>query len=113
LLNAGAPVLTVQTILGHRYVDTTLRYARLYDGTVAAHYYRAVGEIERRSGLDGDMPDQPPGSGVLLALPDALHIGTLNDAQRETVQALRMAILALNIANVSGDEDGGSVAELV
>jgi hypothetical protein len=36
-----------------------------------------------------------PNSGQLLALVDALHIGTLNDAQRETVQALRMGILAL------------------
>ena len=28
LLNAGAPVLTVQTLLGHKWVDTTLGYAR-------------------------------------------------------------------------------------
>jgi hypothetical protein len=39
--------------------------------------------------------DDYPNSGQLLALVDALHIGTLNDAQRETVQALRMGILAL------------------
>ena len=36
-----------------------------------------------------------PNSGQLLALVDALHAGTLNDAQRETVQALRTGILAL------------------
>jgi hypothetical protein len=35
-LNAGAPVLTVQSTLGHKFIDTTLGYARLYDGTVAA-----------------------------------------------------------------------------
>lgn len=40
LLNAGAPVLTVQALLGHKHIDTTLTYARLYDGTVAADYYR-------------------------------------------------------------------------
>jgi integrase len=33
LLNAGAPILTVQSILGHKFIDTTLGYARLYDGT--------------------------------------------------------------------------------
>ena len=38
LLNAGAPILTVQTVLGHKHIDTTLGYARLYDGTVAADY---------------------------------------------------------------------------
>ncbi len=42
LINAGAPVLTVQNILGHKWVDTTLGYARLYDGTIAAGYYGAM-----------------------------------------------------------------------
>ena len=36
-----------------------------------------------------------PGPGQLLALVDALYIGTLNDTQKETAQALRVAILAL------------------
>jgi hypothetical protein len=47
LLNAGAPVLTVQTILGHKFIDTTLGYARLYDGTVAADYYEASIKLAR------------------------------------------------------------------
>jgi hypothetical protein len=34
-------------------------------------------------------------SGQLLALVDALHDGTLNEDQRETVHALRVGILAL------------------
>jgi hypothetical protein len=85
LLNAGAPVLTVQTILGHKFVDTTLGYARLYDGTVAADYYRAMAEIESRFKGIGN-PTSPPASGQLLAMVDALHAGTLSDTQRETVQ---------------------------
>jgi integrase len=94
LLNAGAPVLTVQTILGHKFIDTTLDYARLYDGTVAADYYRAIAEVESR--FEGKRDTTiPPDSGQLLALVDALHAGTLNDVQRETVQALRAGILAL------------------
>ena len=97
LLNAGAPILTVQTILGHKWIDTTLGYARLYDGTVAADYYRAMELIEARTELSGSThPDDPSlTSGQLLALVDALRAGTLNDAQRETVQALRQGILAL------------------
>jgi integrase len=39
LLNAGAPILAVKTILGHKQIDTTMGYARLYDGTVATDYY--------------------------------------------------------------------------
>ena len=96
LLNAGAPVLTVQSILGHKFIDTTLGYARLPlgDGTVAADYYRAMAEIETR--FEGDRHESAlPESGQLLALVDALHAGTLNDAQRETVQALRAGILAM------------------
>jgi hypothetical protein len=35
-------VFGVQAILGHRYVDTTLRYARIYDGNVAKDYEEAI-----------------------------------------------------------------------
>jgi len=95
LLNAGAPILTVQTILGHKHVDTTLGYARLYDGTVAADYYRAMAQIESRMALQEKSANLPPNSGQLLALLDSLRNGTLNEMQAETVQALRADILAL------------------
>jgi integrase/recombinase XerD len=95
LLNAGAPVLTVQAVLGHKHIDTTLGYARLYDGTVAADYYRAMDQVEARMALAEGAEDAPPTSGQLLALVDALHDGTLNEDQRETVHALRLGILAL------------------
>jgi integrase len=95
LLNAGAPILTVQTVLGHKHIDTTLGYARLYDGTVAADYYRAMDQVEARMELAQGANDGPPTGGQLLALVDALHDGTLNEEQRETVHALRLGILAL------------------
>jgi hypothetical protein len=40
-------------LLGHQHVDTTLGYARLYDGTVAADYYRGMAQIESRFKLQG------------------------------------------------------------
>jgi len=95
LLNAGAPILTVQAVLGHKHIDTTLGYARLYDGTVAADYYRAMDQVEARMELVQGANDGPPTGGQLLALVDALHDGTLNENQRETVHALRVGILAL------------------
>lgn len=60
------------------------------------HYYRAMNQIEGRMELSGsvDADDPPFTGGQLLALVDALRAGTLNDAQRETVQALREGILA-------------------
>jgi integrase len=42
LNNSRASVLTVQALLGHKHVDTTLRYARLYDSTLAADYVCAA-----------------------------------------------------------------------
>jgi site-specific recombinase XerD len=48
LLNAGASVLTVQALLGHKHVDTTMRYARVYDSTVAAGYMRAISDFKSR-----------------------------------------------------------------
>ena len=58
LLNAGAPVLTVQRVLGHRYVQTTLRYAWLYEATVVKDYRRATGMVEGEEyNKDGFQPD--------------------------------------------------------
>ncbi len=81
LLNAGAPILTVQTILGHQHVDTTLGYARLYDGTVAADYYRAMAQVERQMALPEDAHAEPPSSDQLLALVDAIRIGRARERE--------------------------------
>jgi integrase/recombinase XerC len=40
LLNAGMSILGVQKILGHKYVETTLRYARVYDSNVVKDFQR-------------------------------------------------------------------------
>ena len=95
LLNSGAPVLTVQTLLGHKWVDTTLGYARLYDGTVAADYYQAMAGVEKRLAFPEDRLSQPVAIGQLLALVDALHQGTLNQAQVDLVQQLRAGLTVL------------------
>jgi len=95
LLNAGAPLLTVQALLGHKHLDTTLTYARLYDGTVAADYYRAMATIEPRLQLT-EMAESPAlNPAQLVALVDALGNGTLNESQRQVVHALRMGLLGL------------------
>lgn len=55
--------------LPHAYA---LGYARLYDGTVATDYHRAMAEIESRFG-GGENALTPPNSGRLLASVDALR----------------------------------------
>jgi site-specific recombinase XerD len=89
LLNAGAPALSVQMILGHKQIDTTLGYARLYDGTIAADYFSAMNRVERQLALPEDSVKEPPRVGQLIALTDALRNGALNPAQTEIVRALR------------------------
>jgi integrase len=100
LLNAGAPILTVQLILGHKRVTTTLGYARLYDGTLAADYYRAMEQVEQRLPLMADTillrrVEASPNVGKLLALVDSLRSGTLNESQLQQVQRLRTGLVAL------------------
>jgi integrase len=94
LLNAGAPVAMVQAILGHRHIDTTLRYARLYDTTVAGDYLRAMSAVESRLDLGTQREEQSARCGDLLALVGSLQRGMLSNSQRETVHALHTGILA-------------------
>lgn len=95
LLNAGAPILTVKMLLGHQYVDTTLGYARLYDGTIAADYYHAMAFIEKSMSLPEDQTTSSPNPGELIALLDSLRDSTLSTDQQELVWQLRSGILAL------------------
>jgi len=95
LLNAGAPVMTVKMILGHVKIDTTLGYARLYDGTVAADYYHAMLQVEQHLSGPENSAVSALSPAELLALVDSLRAGTLNATQVETVHTLRAGILAL------------------
>jgi site-specific recombinase XerD len=95
LLNNGAPVTTVQAILGHKYIDTTLGYARLYDGTLAADYYRAMREVERRVSFVDMPPESVPDYNELVVMVDALRRGTLNEDQLNLTHAIREGLLAL------------------
>jgi integrase len=98
LLNAGAPITTVKQVLGHQRIDTTLGYARLYDGTIAADFYRAMRCVEQQIRLaDTDHATvQLPRPARMLALADALKGGTLNDEQAEALNELRAEILSLS-----------------
>ena len=83
----------MQTILGHKHIDTTVNYARLYDSIVATGYFLAMDAVE--SGLDPGLgADQVSIGGHPLALVGSLQVGTLSRDQRETICALRSGIPA-------------------
>jgi hypothetical protein len=47
LLNAGCKITSIQQLLGHRKIGSTLIYARVHDETVATDYYAAMARIEK------------------------------------------------------------------
>ena len=100
LLNAGAPVTSVQMILGHKQIDTTLGYARLYDGTVAADYHAAMNQVEQQLSLPEDRVKEPPSLGQLIALVDALRGGSLSPVQSELARTLREGLGLLETVKV-------------
>ena len=95
LLNSGAPIATVRMILGHVHVDTTLRYARSYDGTIAADYVRAMASIELSLPLfAGNEASPMPSYAQVIAMLDGLRLqGTLNQQQLETLKVMRLMLL--------------------
>jgi integrase/recombinase XerD len=113
LLNAGCRITTIQTLLGHRRLNSTMIYARVHDRTMAEDYFKAMAQVEQRlelngppvaeprlAGVVGDRsapPEKLNGSHLLLSLVDTLATGTLNERQREVVAALRNGILALAV----------------
>jgi site-specific recombinase XerD len=46
LLSAGAPVTSIQVLLGHRWLETTQIYVQANDQTVQADYYAACLKLE-------------------------------------------------------------------
>lgn len=50
LLNVGCPVTSIQKLLGHESLNTTMVYARLFDQTVMLDYFKAVDTIETQPG---------------------------------------------------------------
>jgi integrase len=98
LLNAGTPATTVKLIMGHVHLDTTLGYARLYDGTLAADYHRAMLSIECALNVSPDAPSQPLSPAHIVALLDALKSGgTLNTQQLDTLATARAAVVGLAV----------------
>ncbi|GAB4506926.1 MAG: hypothetical protein Fur0017_31750 [Anaerolineales bacterium] len=51
LLNAGCSITSIQKILGHKNIRTTLIYAKDYDQTVADDFYTAMARVEARLSL--------------------------------------------------------------
>ena len=90
LVNAGANITTIQALLGHSRLNTTMTYARVHDKTVITDYFRAMEQIE---GAQTAMRVQTPVSETVFALLDKLGQKALNDEQQQILDELRRCLL--------------------
>jgi hypothetical protein len=91
----------VQAILGHKHVDTTLRYARVYDATVSWDYYQAMEEVERWMEPGKDSLGGPPTRGQLPAGVDVVCDGPSGGARRGAAEEHRAHIMRWPPAGVA------------
>jgi hypothetical protein len=99
LLNTSAPVVIVQSILGYKRIDTTLRYARLYDGTISADYYEAMAKIEVR--MEMELQQEPVTANQdVLGLILAIESSPLDVNQQFLISGLKTLLLSLPIQDV-------------
>ena len=100
LLNAGCRITSIQKLLGHQRINSTLIYARVHDQTVADDYYLAMGSVEKRLELVGqpEVPAEtvsPRERRELLALAEKL-------AEPEIAAEARLALAAMMVQVLSG-----------
>ncbi len=107
LVNAGCKITSIQALLGHKRLQTTLTYARLHDQTIATDYYTAMTVIEER--LQPRLPQaetpKPEHNGYnpapdktptrLLQLVTTLQAEPLTDSQQAVVNELQQGLAAL------------------
>lgn len=89
LVNAGAKVTTIQALLGHVRLNTTMTYARVHDQTVMKDYFRAMEEIE---GEQDTVYPQKPNTEKAVALLNKLEHDGLNDQQQQILDELRRCL---------------------
>ena len=54
LINAKCELTTIQKVLGHKSLDTTLRYARAHDQTVADNFYAAMERVDEALAIESE-----------------------------------------------------------
>ena len=52
LLNADADLVTIQDLLGHTKIKTTMRYCNLSNLKAQRDYYKAVEKVMEKSGIN-------------------------------------------------------------
>jgi integrase/recombinase XerC len=106
LVNAGCRITTIQSLLGHQRLNSTMVYARIHDQTVADDYYAAMRLIENQMHLQPvaepnqkaksnghNSPNSSPAD--LLTLVSTLQTEPLTKTQQAIVNELHTGLLTL------------------
>jgi site-specific recombinase XerD len=102
LLNAGCPITSIQRLLGHRQLSSTLIYARVHDRTIAQDYHDAMGQIESRLTLlsttdPASQSTDSPSNTHILSLLEQLAAPRLSPQVRlDLVEQIRCALCNQN-----------------
>ena len=83
LLNSGGKVTSIQMLLGHKRLNTTMIYARVHDATVARDYFAAMAVVEQAS-VTADLRKEHP-----LQLLKMIAGNNLTHSQREALEKLK------------------------
>ena len=60
MLNVGCRITSIQKILGHKNINTTLIYAKAYNQTVADDFYAAMERVEERLNIIPERQEEAP-----------------------------------------------------
>jgi len=98
LLNAGCKVTSIQHILGHKRLNTTMIYARAHDATVANDYFAAMEVVEQRMELPEDQEKsderiEKSEKEDLLRLIEQLALPDLTEGERQELASQIRIIL--------------------
>ncbi|HRQ42668.1 MAG TPA: tyrosine-type recombinase/integrase [Chloroflexota bacterium] len=89
LVNAGAKITTIQALLGHQRLNTTMTYARVHDQTVAQDYYQAMTLIE---GEQTTVLAPNPVTEKVFTLLDKIGEAGLSAEQRQILAEVRRCL---------------------
>ncbi len=90
LVNAGANITTIQALLGHSRLNTTMTYARVHDKTVMTDFLRAMEQIEGAQTATTKLTSLPDAVFTLL---DKLQQESMTNEQQQLVAELRRCLL--------------------
>ncbi len=106
LLNAGCPVTSIQKVLGHKKLNTTMAYAHAHDKTVEEDYFAAMSRIETRLSLTPKpkpegQPVEEPDRNQLLALADQLARPIVSQDERLEIAArIRLVLTGVSLEDI-------------